>query len=96
MKTKADAYRDKTRALLELWGAEITRLQAKARLLEADARLKALGQVEELQRGYNDAFRQFNDMKVDSNAKLEKLRASFQETADKARRAIQDLTAQAV
>lgn len=92
-----DLYRAEVRALLDEWSLEITRLRARAQMLtDVAVRIRALTRVEELQRGYNEAYRQYTGMKVDSNAKLEALRATFRSGADAARKAIENLAAPAL
>ena len=75
MKTsdRKEAYRDKARAMLELWGAEITQMRAKAHMLQADARIEAMNHLDELERFYNDAFRQYGAPQESSGTQLEEL-----------------------
>ncbi len=91
-----EAYRDRTKSLLDEWSAEINQLRIRAQMLiDMGARSRALARVDELQRNYYDALRQFSERKIDSGEKLEQLRATFRDTSDRTRKAIEDLRVQA-
>ncbi len=75
--TTKDAYRQRLDAQMEAWKSDIDRLDAKAKVAEADARLAYEKQVDDLrsrQRGLSDKLRDFQEANDDS---WEELKASL-------------------
>lgn len=90
--SQQEAYQDRVKAMLNLWSVEISRLRARARLLEADARIEAVKRLEELERLYHEAFQRYVGMTTDTNARLDDLKATFEHVAGRVREAIDNLT----
>lgn len=92
MKTnEQEVYQDKVKAMLDAWSAEISRLRAKAQLLEAEARTEVVRRMAELEELYNEAFKQYVEMRLNANSRLEELKLAFDLLAEHVQEAIDEL-----
>ena len=80
-KNPTEAYQAEARAMLDSWSADISRLRAKAVLLEADARREAVRELAELDVLYGEVFRQYVAMQVNVNGRLGDLKKAFERAA---------------
>lgn len=82
MKTNMyEDYQDKAKAMLDEWSARISRLRARAILLEADARREVVRRLADLEDLYGEAFQQYVVMQVDINCRLDDLSQAFEQMA---------------
>ena len=86
-----EVYQDNVKDMLDAWSAEISRLRAQAMLLEAEIRAEAVRRLAELEELYNEAFKQYVEMRLNANSRLEELRLAFDLLADRVEEAIDDL-----
>ena len=92
MKTnEQEVYQDNVKDMLDAWSAEVSRLRAQAMLLEADSRPEAVRRLAELEELYNEAFKQYVEMRLNANSRLEELKLAFDLLADRVEEAIDDL-----
>ncbi len=90
MDSTREAYQQKIEAQLELWGAEITRLKARSRILEADARIKSQKRLKDLEKRYNVAARQFGRLKKAGDSKWGEMRVIVGVAVDRIREAVEE------
>jgi len=89
-----DAYVEKMKAKLDEWNAGIEKLEAQARVAQADARIKYQGQLAELKAGRDTAaqkLRELQNASVDAwstlrqgtDAAWEAMAKAFKDAADR-------------
>ena len=87
-KDPIETYRAEAKQRLDIWSADISRLRAKAVLLESDARADAVRHLAELEVLYADVFREYVAMQVNVNGRLEDLQRAFEQAAEPLREAL--------
>lgn len=87
-----EAYQDRARAMLELWGAEIAQLRYKAfRHPQGGLRVNAMKRLEELEGLYNEAFEQYGAMAENGGGRIDDIRKTFEQVTDRLRQNLDEL-----
>lgn len=88
---RKDAYQDKLQAQLDAWTADIAKLRAKAEMAHADARLKYMDTIDELQAHQKRAEAQLKDLRQAQSEAWKDMKtgveAAWDEMADAMKRA---------
>ena len=93
MKTnEKEVYQDNVKDMLDAWSAEISRLRAQAMLLETEIKAEVLRRLAELEELYGEAFKQYVEMRLNADSRLEGLKRTFDRLAERVEDAIDDLS----
>ncbi|MEX0958510.1 MAG: hypothetical protein WDZ63_04430 [Burkholderiales bacterium] len=77
-----DAYIEKVKAKIDQWNADIDKLQAKAKEVDADARIKYDEQIAELKKQRDEAEAKMKEARAASEEAWADLRAGFESAWD--------------
>lgn len=92
MSTK-EAYERKLRARIDIWGAEIDRLKARADEVNADARLKYHKHLEELRSMQDDAKKKLSELQSAGDDAWEDLKVGIEHARDSLEAALKSAAA---